>query len=215
MARVAKPAAGCGILSTMDKNLGNRNVVLGVAVIVILGLGLWYFGVQSPAPAAPVNAAMRITSRDFVNGGLIPVQYTCDGSSTSPQLSFEGVPRDAKSLALLMFDPDVPKTLIPGGFYDHWVVFNIPPTTAWVDASGTLPGVYGANGSGKPTYAGPCPPDREHRYFFDLYALDEMLGLKRGASKGDVLNAMQGHILSQAELIGRFNRQANVQKAAN
>jgi Raf kinase inhibitor-like YbhB/YbcL family protein len=153
---------------------------------------------------------VKITSTSFTDGGRIPVECTCDGAGINPQLSFENVPEGAQSLVLIVHDPDVPKNLVPSGIFDHWVVFNIPPGTTGVDASSTLSGVYGSNSAGKPAYTGPCPPDREHRYIFDLYALDQMLDLKQGATKGDVLGAMQGHILMRAEMIGRFNRAANM-----
>ncbi len=106
-----------------------------------------------------------------------------------------------------MDDPDVPTSIRPDGTWDHWVIWNIPPTTFVIVEGKTPPGMTGNNGEGKQEYYGPCPPDREHRYFFKLYALDAMLDLPAGSSKVDVQKAMKGHILAQAELIGRYNRQ--------
>jgi len=149
---------------------------------------------------------MKLSSQAFGPGESIPSQYTCDGANTHPPLSFEAVPPEAKSLALIMDDPDVPKDLMPEGVFDHWVVFNIPPKTAGVAEGSEIQGTYGSNSSGQQAYAGPCPPDREHRYFFRLYALDTQLALKKGASKHDVLSAIEGHIIGQAELMGRYER---------
>ncbi len=152
---------------------------------------------------------MEITSSAFAAGGAIPAQYTCDGKNISVPLAFSGVPAGAKSLALTMDDPDVPKNLKPDGMFDHWVVFNMPPDTAGIAENSTPPGVQGSNGAGKAAYTGPCPPDREHRYFFKLYALDIMLDLPAGATKAQIEAAVQGHVLTQAELMGRYNRPSN------
>lgn len=127
----------------------------------------------------------------------------------NPALSIGGVPDSARSLVLIMDDPDVPKALKPDGVFDHWTLFNIPVITKEI-ASGVTVGVVGENGAGKNEYTGPCPPKQyepsEHRYFFRLYALDIELPLKTGASKTDVLKAMEGHIITQAELVGRYKR---------
>ena len=128
----------------------------------------------------------------------------------SPPISWEGVPEDTKSLVLIMDDPDVPKALKPDGVFDHWTLFNIPPETKEITTGGTA-GTRGANGAGKNQYAGPCPPKEyepsEHRYFFRLYALGSMLELPEAATKQEVLAAMEGHVLAQAELIGKYKRQ--------
>ena len=113
------------------------------------------------------------------------------------------------SFALVMDDPDVPKQLKPDGVFDHWVVFNIPATATKIEAAGAV-GIAGANGAGKNTYTGPCPPPQyepsEHRYFFRLYAVDVMLRLEAGATKAQVLEAIRGHVLEEAELMGRYKR---------
>ncbi|MDO8562112.1 MAG: YbhB/YbcL family Raf kinase inhibitor-like protein [bacterium] len=153
---------------------------------------------------------LSITSTAFEENGGIPSKYTCDVSgAVSPPLAFSGVPEGAKSLALIMDDPDVPKALKPDGVFDHWVLFNISPDTKGIDEGG-FAGTAGANGAGKNAYAGPCPPPqyepKEHRYVFALYALDAMLPLKEGASKQEVLKAMEGHVIEKVQLIGRYSR---------
>ena len=149
---------------------------------------------------------MQLTSPAFENGGVIPERYTCDGENISPELRISGVPEGAKTLALIMEDPDVPTNVREDGMWNHWVVFNIPPEIS-VIAEGEEPaGVRGVTTSGALRYGGPCPPDREHRYFFYLYALDTALNLSEGTTKEEVLAAMEGHVLAKAELMGRYDR---------
>jgi hypothetical protein len=121
-------------------------------------------------------------------------------------LEFHEIPSNAKSLVLLMDDPDVPSSVRSDQMWDHWVIFNIPPETKSLAEHTTPPGVQGKNTSGHNKYEGPCPPDREHRYFFKLYALDKKLDLLSGASKKEVEQAMKGHILREAQLIGRYEK---------
>ncbi|MBI2087034.1 MAG: YbhB/YbcL family Raf kinase inhibitor-like protein [Candidatus Zambryskibacteria bacterium] len=154
---------------------------------------------------------MRLSSSAFEHNASIPVKYTCDGEKvTNPPLSISGVPAEAKTLALIMDDPDVPKQLRPDGVFDHWVLFNIPPATQEIPEGGGT-GTPGANTAGGSAYVGPCPPSQyepsEHRYIFKLYALDAVLNIEPGAAKKEVLEAMQNHILAEAELIGRYRRQ--------
>lgn len=150
---------------------------------------------------------MKISSSAFLHNGSIPAKYTCDGSHINPPLDFSGVPVGAKSLVLLMDDPDVPKSIRLDGMWDHWVVWNIPSTTLSLKEGEMPQGIVGKNSGGETAYYPPCPPDREHRYFFKLYALDTILDLPAGSSKADVQEAIQGHIIAQAELIGLYNRQ--------
>jgi len=147
---------------------------------------------------------MKITSSNFEN--KIPSKYTCDGEDTNPQLSFTGVPENAKTLVLIMDDPDVPKHLREDGMWDHWIVFNIPPETSGINEGQEPPGTHGKGTSGNLKYHGPCPPDREHRYFFKLYALDSSLDLPEGSSKKEVEEAMQNHIIEKTELVGLYER---------
>jgi Raf kinase inhibitor-like YbhB/YbcL family protein len=152
-------------------------------------------------PVAKESATMNISSPAFTDGGSIPSKYTCDGPNTSPPLAFNGIPGGAKSLALIVDDPDA-----PGGTFDHWIVWNIPANTQSV-AEGQAPqGVAGQNGFGKRAYGGPCPPSGEHRYQFKLYALDTALNLPPGSSKADVENAMKDHTVAQAKMTGRYKR---------
>lgn len=149
---------------------------------------------------------MKLTSPAFSHGKIIPSLYTCEGKNISPPLHISDVPSQAKSLVLICDDPDVPKRLRPDGIFDHWVLFNIPPTIHTIEENRPPPGIHGKNTNNQNSYYGPCPPDREHRYFFKLYALDRMLSLKEGATKPEVEAAMQGHIIAQAELMGRYEK---------
>lgn len=147
---------------------------------------------------------MQLTSSAFHSNGSIPPKHTCDGEDVSPELFFAHVPAEAQSLVLIMDDPDVPRHLRADGMWDHWVVFNIPPHTTHISENTNPHGTLGKNSWGDNRYQGPAPPDREHRYFFKLYALDTKLSLPQGATKHAVEQAMQGHILAQAELMGRY-----------
>lgn len=153
------------------------------------------------------SSSMTISSPAFANNELIPVIYTCDGQNINPPLQFVDVPTGTKSLTLIMNDPDVPKNLRPDGNYDHWLLWNIPANVTTIDAGATPAGaVVGNNTAGQSKYAGPCPPDREHRYFFRVYALDTTLDLPPSANKVELLNALDGHVLASAEMVGRYAR---------
>ncbi len=149
---------------------------------------------------------MQLTSPAFAHGGRIPAKFTCDGPNICPPLEISGVPAEARSLVLIMDDPDVPKHLRADGMWDHWVVFNLASSLTTI-AEGQEPrGTQGVGTGGNLNYYGPCPPDREHRYFFKLYALDTMLDLKEKATKHQVEAAMQNHILAQHTLMGLYER---------
>jgi Raf kinase inhibitor-like YbhB/YbcL family protein len=151
--------------------------------------------------------ALVLTSPAFSHQGEIPRKYTCKGENISPPLALQGVPSETKSLVLLMDDPDIPeaaKEKFNIRVWDHWIVFNILPTTRVIPEGKNPVGVLGKNTRGNLGYGGPCPPDREHRYFFKLYALSQMLSLPEGSTKQSVEEAMEGLILAQTELIGRF-----------
>ncbi len=149
---------------------------------------------------------MRLTSLAFKEGGIIPSIYTCEGQNISPPLEIGDVPPNAKSLCLIMDDPDVPAHIRPERMYDHWIVFNIIPHHHKIAEKTAPQGLQGRNTGGKNQYIGPCPPDGEHRYFFKLYALDKMLDLHVGATKHEVERAMQGHIIAQCQLMGRYEK---------
>lgn len=150
---------------------------------------------------------MKVQSPAFAHDSSIPQQYTCDGSGISIPLEFVDVPAEAKSLVLIMDDPDVPPTLRPDGLWDHWVIWNMPSDTTGIPEGATPPGQQGMTTSDTTSYFPPCPPDREHRYFVRLYALDTMLELDGpGATRKELEKAMQGHVIAQAELMGRYER---------
>jgi Raf kinase inhibitor-like YbhB/YbcL family protein len=155
-----------------------------------------------PRAAAAGADAMAIASPAFEHTGTIAVKHTCDGSDVSPPLVIEKVPEGTRSLALIVDDPDA-----PGGTWVHWVVWNIPPETGKI-REGSLPGgaKEGVNDFRRRSYGGPCPPSGVHRYFFRLYALDKELDLGGSARKRDLLRAMEGHVLMEAELMGRYKR---------
>lgn len=149
---------------------------------------------------------LTLTSPAFSEGGKIPSKFTCEGASINPALQISGVPQGAKTLVLILDDPDVPAFVRKEKMYDHWVVFNIPASTVEIPENSEPLGVSGKNTGGTLGYVGPCPPDREHRYFFKLYALDQELPLPKGSTKIEVEKAMEGHILSQTQLMGRYEK---------
>jgi Raf kinase inhibitor-like YbhB/YbcL family protein len=147
------------------------------------------------------GAKMKITSSAFQEGASIPSQFSCDGADSSPPLQIAEVPSGAKSLALIVDDPDA-----PSGLFTHWMVWNISPQTSTV-AEGSAPkGVHGANDFGKSGYGGPCPPSGTHRYYFKIFALDRELDLPSGAKRSQLDAAMKGHVVAQGELMGRYSR---------
>ena len=143
--------------------------------------------------------ALSVSSSAFENNKLIPAKYTCDGDDVNPPLTIEGTPAETKSLVLIVDDPDAPT-----GTWDHWVVWNIPPTNRIEE--NTVTGTEGLNTDRQHSYGGPCPPWGTHRYFFKVYALDTLLDLSPNSSKKDVEKAMQGHVLAKGELIGLYRR---------
>ena len=165
--------------------------------LILAAIGLFACG------SALSAATLQITSPAFAANGLIPAKFTCDGAGPNPALVFSGVPAKAQSLVLIVDDPDVPRNLVPSGVFDHWLIWDIAPTSKGF-AEGE--GKGGVNGMGQTGFMGPCPPDREHRYFFKLYALDVKLTGAKIANKQDLEAAMKGHVLEQAELVGRYER---------
>ncbi|MBI4836520.1 MAG: YbhB/YbcL family Raf kinase inhibitor-like protein [Candidatus Abawacabacteria bacterium] len=153
---------------------------------------------------------MKITSPAFLPGDPIPERYTCDGQNKNPPLVFSDIPSSAQSLSLIMHDPDVPLSLRADGNFDHWILFNIDPTChAISEGAVSPPGQSGNNTRGQAQYTGPCPPDKEHRYFFTLYALDCRLDLPQGVSRAELEAAQKGHIVAQAFLLGTYQRKIN------
>lgn len=157
---------------------------------------------------------LHLSSSAFEPESNIPREFTCEGRNVSPDLSWSGAPAATKSFALVMHDPDAP---VSGGF-THWIVYNVPSNAdhlpEHVPNQDSVPGggIQGKNDSGRYGYMGPCPPSGTHRYYFRLYALDVLLDEKAGASKAALEKAIAGHVLAQAELLGRYKRVA--EKAA-
>ena len=151
---------------------------------------------------------IKITSSAFEDGGLIPAKYTCDGADISPSLQWDVVPEGTRSIALICDDPDAPM-----GTFVHWVIFGLPAEARElvenIPSDETLPNgaKQGTSDFGRIGYGGPCPPSGTHRYFFKIYALDTEVDLAAGASKRELLKAMEGHILGQGQLIGKYKRQ--------
>lgn len=154
---------------------------------------------------ASSSSQMRISSIRFDDGSMIPKQYGCEGQDRSPPLSIENVPERAKSLVLILSDPDV-----PSGNYIHWIAYDIPPDTIHL-SQGITPQhqgfLQGQNSANRTGYKGPCPPSGIHRYRFLLYAIDkEKLGLEEGASINELYDAIKGHTIADAELLGRYQK---------
>ena len=147
------------------------------------------------------GAKMKITSSAFQEGANIPSKFSCDGANTSPPLQISDVPSEAKSLVLIVDDPDA-----PSGLFTHWAVWNISPQTSTIAEGSTPKGMQGTNDFGKSGYGGPCPPSGTHRYYFKIFALDRELDLPFGAKRGQLDAAMKGHVIAQGELMGRYSR---------
>lgn len=146
---------------------------------------------------------MYLSSPAFDDGSTIPQKYGQSFANINPPLQIDDVPSGTSSLVLFMDDPDVPEAAgVP--VWDHWVVFNIPATTTTIPETWIVEGTRGKGTRGFLDYSGPRPPDREHRYFFHLFALDVMLDVPEGSTKEEVADAMNGHVIANAELIGRF-----------
>ncbi len=143
---------------------------------------------------------LTVKSPAFQPNNQIPKKYSCDGEQINPPLTVEGVPKEAKSLALIVDDPDAPH-----GTFDHWVVWDIPPATTKI-AEHSIPGTEGLNGARQKGFMGPCPPSGTHRYFFKVYALNTELKLGAKTTKRELEKAMENHILAKGELIGLYKR---------
>lgn len=149
--------------------------------------------------------ALSLKVQGFDDGGTIPTRHTCDGEDSSPALQWSGEPKDAQSFALIVDDPDA-----PAGTWTHWLLWDVPAHVHSL-SEGFRPGAAGASGKndfGRPGYGGPCPPKGPaHRYYFTLYALDRpVLGLPAGARRQELDRALKGHILAQAQYMGRYGR---------
>jgi Raf kinase inhibitor-like YbhB/YbcL family protein len=161
-------------------------------------------GNSKDAGGADVGS-IKVTSTAFGEGAMIPKKYTCDDRNVSPQLAWSGMPAGTKSIALICDDPDAPV-----GDWVHWLVYNMPAATKELtEAVRALPAgaKQGTNDFRKLEYGGPCPPSGVHRYYFKIYALDALLSVRDGATKSELLKAMEGHVLDKGSLMGRYKRQ--------
>lgn len=161
-------------------------------------------------PPEAVDMAFKLTSSAFQDHGPMPSRYTCEGGDTSPVLAWSGAPAGTKSYALIVDDPDAPDPAAPKMTWVHWVVYDIPPTVMSLaeGASKSMPtgSRDGVSSFEKLGYGGPCPPIGRHRYFHKLYALDIVLPDLGKADKDQLLAAMQGHVLAEADLIGTYQK---------
>jgi Raf kinase inhibitor-like YbhB/YbcL family protein len=169
--------------------------------INIVGTCTLAAGIIALSSFAAGGGKMKITSSAFQQGGNIPSKFTCDGGDTSPPLQMQDIPAAAKSLVLIVDDPDA-----PSGLFTHWISWNISPQTTSI-AEGSAPkAVQGTNDFGKSGYGGPCPPSGTHRYYFKIFALDKELDLPPASKRAQLDAAMKGHVIAQGELMGRYAR---------
>jgi len=181
----------------------NRNGLFVVSIFVIVS----FLCCIDHYCTAEGGETMQLTSPVFDTGGMIPVRYTCDGADISPALRWTSPPRGTQSFAIICDDPDA-----PAGTWVHWVYYDIPagieglPDKVPPQKEPVNGGKQGVNDFRKIGYGGPCPPGGTHRYFFTLYALDAVLNLNPGLTKKQLLKALAGHILGQAQLMGRYAR---------
>lgn len=144
--------------------------------------------------------SLIVSSPAFKHDGVIPPKYTCEGDNINPPLQIANIPEGTQTLVLIVEDPDAPK-----GIFDHWVLWNIPPIGTIEENSS--PGISGENGAGKTGYYGPCPPSGTHRYYFHVYALDNMLDIQAGETKEKVQEAMEPYLLASGSLMGHYKKQ--------
>jgi len=186
----------------------SRQLVLLLAVLMVFSSTATACAREVPAPQKEIEMTLSLSSTTFKEGDKIPVKYTCDGQDISPPLIWGEPPQKTQTFALIVDDPDA-----PSGIFTHWVLFNLPANvrqlSEGIPAQERLQNgaLQGKNDFGRIGYGGPCPPHGlAHRYHFTLYALDEPLDLKPGASKKQLLDVMKGHILAQGQLMGTYQR---------
>jgi len=176
-------------------------------IVLSILLSSFYSSIENQTKQGGEKMEIKITSTAFKEGELIPKKYTCDGENVSPPLEWRGIPITTKSLALICDDPDAPM-----GTWVHWVVFNIPASINKLNEKipshkvledGTA---QGNNDFRKIGYGGPCPPSGVHRYFLKIYALDKRVELSPGATKKELIKEMEGHILAEGKLMGKYGR---------
>jgi hypothetical protein len=158
-----------------------------------------------------MTKSIQVTSPSFEHEGAIPTRFTCEGEDVSPAIQWSGVPAEARSLALIVDDPDAPDPAAPKRTWVHWVLYDIPATASGIReraSDGEVPSGtrIGLNDWKRAGWGGPCPPIGRHRYFFKLYALDTQLGALPRASKDELEKAMDGHILARGVLMGTYQK---------
>ena len=180
-----------------------RGAIITVAAIVIIVFLIGAFTALRPTSKEKLKSPMLLTSSAFNHNEKIPSKFTCDGGNINPELLIQNVPEEAKSLALIMDDPDAPR-----GIFTHWLAWNINPRTTVIKQESKPPGsTEGLNDRGIGGYTGPCPPDKKpHRYFFKLYALDTALELGEQATKAELEAAIADHAVDKTELVGIYER---------
>lgn len=180
-----------------------KKLVFSAFASLFLFLIIFSVGCKNQSTQTTMEVSeMKISSPSFSNMEKIPSKFTCDGEDINPEIIISEIPRRAKSLAIIMDDPDS-----PSGNFLHWIAWNIPLSgETTIIAEGSEPGIQGRNDFGELGYGGPCPHTGEHRYVFRIYALDAMLSLKEGSSRKDLEKAMAGHIIGKAELVGKYKR---------
>lgn len=185
-----------------------KNLVFIIPVIIVIfGIALSAYSEinQTPKTVSPMSGndlqIFSVSSNAFEDQGNIPSEFTCDGQNISPPLSIANIPKDAKTMSLIMTDPDTPK-----GNFTHWTAWNIPYTKTEFAKGENFDFPQGKTSFGTSGYQGPCPPSGTHRYYIELYALDIQLDLSKESSVADLQNAMSGHIISESSLMGKYSR---------
>lgn len=186
-----------------------KYLIAFIIFLTLIGAGLYLYYVDSPYSSGIKRTifgkleSMKLATNAFENNERFDPKYTCDAENISPSITFFTVPVEARSLALIVEDPDSPT-----GNFTHWVLFNINPLINGFEENKIPDGsIEGLNDFGEPKYGGPCPNSGVHRYVFKLYALDKKLELERGATKQEVQEAMKGHIIEDTQIIGLYEKQ--------
>lgn len=179
-----------------------KSLIFAILIIAIILIILFIYINKDKTENKSTSTEMKIISPAFKSNEKIPAKYTCQGDDINPKLEISDVPKNTKSLVLIMDDPDA-----SAGTWDHWILFNIPPETKQISEN-SVPknAIQGKNSWKENKYGGPCPPSGTHRYFFKLYALDTTLNLNENANKADLETEMKAHILAKTELIGLYSK---------
>jgi Raf kinase inhibitor-like YbhB/YbcL family protein len=173
-----------------------------IGLLLVIALATPVIGLAQ-AQNAPGSTSLKVTSHAFAQGGKIPKKYTCDSSNVSPPLRIENLPKTARSLALIVDDPDA-----PGRTWTHWLLWNIDPKATEIrEDSAPQNAIQGTSDFGSAKYGGPCPPSGSHRYYFKAYALDTTLSLPSSSKKAAVEKAMAGHIVAEGSLMGTYSHE--------